>query len=366
MMLDEPERMAELDPTGMTGLIERYPEQVAEALQLPLPDLSALDGATIKKVLFLGMGGSGAGGELAVQLLDEAGTAVGRVVHDYDAPTWVDGETLIIATSFSGGTEETLAALATCREQAAGWVAIASGGALLKSAERDGAPFVRVPSGPHPRAAYGYLTVPVLRLLAKLGLLDERQVEESLRSAVDVCRQVQRTNGTHVHKDDNPTKQLVEHLSGRQVLLVADTPYAAVAERIRCQINENGKTVAFTRILPEANHNDTVAWAAGPRYTDWACLWVGPFNRNPALRARATFVRGLLEQRGMPVFDLDVTVGDPLAHRLALIYLGDWVSLYLAFQNGEDPGDVSVIPQLKEEAAGTGLIRDIKRRLGIS
>lgn len=364
-MLDDIERMEELDPEGMIRTVRDYPEQLRDATTLALPSLDKIDKGRIQNVLFVGMGGSGAGGSYAQQYLDQQGGAISRVVHDYEIPRWVDERTLVVATSYSGGTEETLASVQQAMERGAQCVTISSGGALKKVAEAHQLPHLAVPADFPPRGAFGYLMVPVLRILAALDIVDRAGLESSLKQAEKRCRALSDECDLPVAHERNRAKRLAEALHTRITLLVADTPFEPVAERIRCQLNENSKVLAFSRALPESNHNDTVAWTADATVQYWTGLFVGPFARNPALAERARFVREILEERGLPVLDLDVPDDDLLVHMMATTYLGDWVSLYLAFLNGEDPSNVASIPRLKERAARTGYLAGVMKSLGV-
>lgn len=353
------------DPKGMVREAQEYPQQIRTAIDTPLPALDGIDGDRIDKVLLLGMGGSGASGSVGVALLDRHGEVVARTTKDYAAPKWVDQRTLVVATSYSGNTEETLAALADCIGRGAPWVGIASGGDLEAAARRHGAPFVKVAGGSEPRAQFASLLGPMLRILGELGLLDGAWVEEGLESAYSACLEIAGENDPSVPEEENPSRGIANALFGRQVLVMGDAPYEPLIERIRCQLNENSKVVAFSRWLPEANHNDTVAWGADAHADQWASLWVGPFDRNGALAERAAFVRETFEQAGMPVIDMDRRVDHEIGRLVALAYLGDWVSLYLAFLNKQDPGDVAAIPTLKARTRSTGVLTAAKQRLAI-
>lgn len=356
--------MAKHDREGMVQAATDYPQQWQKACTMPLPDLSSLPRGP-QQVLFTGMGGSGTGGEFAQYLLDQQGSTVGRVVHDYEIPGWVSKDTLIAATSYSGGTEETLSGLVRAVQQKAPWFAITTGGPLGEAAKAHDAPWVEVPTGLQPRAAFGYLTVFLLRSLASLGLLAEDRLMQSLERAGTRIEAIQKSCHPDVPLTKNLAKQLAQSLSRRPILVVADTPWAPVAERVRCQFNENGKALSFTRILPEANHNDTLAWSRASDVNDWSVLFLGPFDRLSPIKERADFLAEQLQGRGVPVHYLVDREEDPVARMFATSYIADWVSIYLGLTNGQDPGEIDVIKVMKDRVGKTGHMDFVRKQLGM-
>lgn len=364
-MLDDQARMSENDPAGMAKAVAGFVNQLDEAVSMPMPDLGSFSPDQVDRVLFLGMGGSGIGGTIATGFLDTHGGPISRVSHDYGLPDWVDGRTLVIATSYSGETEETLASLVEARERGAPWMAVTAGGSLAAAAKKHGAPVVTVPGGLQPRAAFGYLTVPLLRLLAHAGLVASADLDEPLERARKACRQIAAECALAVPEAKNPGKSLARALANHEILIMTDGVYEGVAERWRCQLNENSKARAFSRVLPEANHNDTVAWLRPEGTKPWASVWLGRFDGNPSLAVRAEFTRGLVAEAGIAVHEIAQVDAHPLADMIAVAYIGDWVSLYLAFLHGQDPSDVEVIGKLKAKCAATGVAGKAKQALGI-
>lgn len=364
VVLDDPGLMKKQDSKGMLQAARDYPEQWQEARTMALPDLSRLP-TNPDQVLFTGMGGSGTGGEFALMMLDRHAGPVGRVVHDYEMPAWVGPQTLVAATSYSGGTEETLTGVMRAVEKGTPWFAITTGGLLADAAKRHEAPWLRVPDGLQPRAAFGYLTVGVLRTLAELGLVDKAALMASLQHVESRLKKIRERCAPEVPLQENPAKQMAEALAGRPLLVFADAPWAPTAERVRCQFNENGKALAFTRILPEANHNDTVAWSRATHVEDWGVVFLGPFDRLDPIKERARFLRETLTGRGVQVHDLDEPDDDPVARMFLTAYRADWVSLYLGYKNGVDPGEVDVISRMKDRVAKTGHVDFVRKQLGV-
>jgi glucose/mannose-6-phosphate isomerase len=363
-VLDEPELMMRNDRVGMLQATTEYPEQWRQALAMELPDLSALP-RDPKQVLFTGMGGSGSGGEFARMLLDREGGPVGRFIHDYDIPAWVGPSTLVAASSYSGGTEETLTGVMRAVEKKAPWFAVTTGGLLADAAKRHGAPWLRVPGGFQPRAAFGYLTVGLLRVLMELGVLSKDRLQVSLERTAEGLDRVKGACGPEVPTQKNPAKQLANLLASRPVMVVADTSWSPVAERVRCQFNENSKALAFSRILPEANHNDTVAWSRASRVEEWSAVFLGAFDRLAPIQERATFLRETLVERGVRVHEIMQDHEDPVARMFLTAYQADWVSIYLGFKHGMDPGEVDVIPRMKDRVAKTGHVDFVRKQLGL-
>lgn len=336
-----------VDPTNMLDRIRELPIQVLEAwdavqgLELP-----ASYGATAH-VAVLGMGGSAIGGDLAGSLARPTCAVPLSVLRDYDLPAWVDQNTLVIASSYSGNTEETLSAFAQARERGCKLVAITTGGKLAAAAEAAGAPVFRVGYQAQPRAALGYSLTPLVGILQLVGLLDDQT--PAITEAAQVMQGLQREIDHAVPESRNEAKQMARRLHGQVVVVYGAGVLTEVARRWKGQINENAKTWAFFESFPELNHNAVLGYEH-PRDLSGrlAVVILASASDRPRVTIRQRVTKELLEQSGIAVEHVAARGERPLAQMLSAIHYGDYVSFYLALLNGVDPSHINAINYLKD------------------
>lgn len=346
-ILDDPERMRALDPRGMLGLVLRSGETLREGYRLgqeveldPAPEAD--------HVLVLGMGGSGIGGDLLRGLAYEVAPVPVTVVKEYAPPRWVGTKTLAFACSYSGNTEETLAAYEACGRAGARRIAITSGGELSRRAEADGVPLVRIPSEFPPRAALGYLLGPMLAVLERWGILPPQR--EEVEEAASVTEELARAWGPDCPEAENPAKQLARSLAGRFPVVYACSPFtAAVAQRWKTQLNENSKVYAVWNVFPELNHNETVGWTlAGQPDSLLHVVVLRDVADPPRLVQRVQITRDVALGKAAGYHEVMSRGRGRVSRLFSLILFGDLVSVYLAYLNEVDPYPVAVIDALKE------------------
>ena len=355
VILDDPAAMRALDPRDMTGLLTAFPAQCREAVRigsafgLPAPGQRPIHQAVVG-----GLGGSAIGGDLLRCLMEADGEVPLVVNRGYTVPHFVGKETLFLAASYSGNTEETLAQYDQARHYRARIVCITSGGELAQRAEADRVPVCRIPGGQPPRSATGYLFFPALAILQKRGLL-ARSLDPDVTEAISLLDRVRATCGPEVPTAMNPAKQLAAELYGRVAVIYGSSPArGVVALRWKTQLNENAKQHAFAGAFPEIDHNEILAWTYARRQ---AARWSVVYLRDPDERLAAPRLARRVETtkkvigRGVRNHEVRAEGGSPLARLLYLIYLGDLMSLYLAFLNGVDPTDIAGIDRLKADLA---------------
>lgn len=345
--LDDPSFVLRHDPKGMYGLTLGFADQCVAAL-------GAADAAdpALKKpenIVLAGLGGSAAGGDLARCLFEADGRIPFAVCRDYVLPRYVGRETLVLAVSYSGNTEETLAAVQEAKSRGAQIAAVTSGGELARLAEENGWPCVRIPGGQPPRTALGFLFLPVVRACEQAGLLPE----QDYGSLVALLRECAQAWSIERAGDENEAKRLACGMHGKLALLYGLGSWqSAVAYRWKGQINENAKNMAFYHAYPELCHNEVLGWVLADRQgvAAWTTLVLQDGTESPKMKKRAEVTASLTRSvtTTVPVF----APGDRLIERmLALTLLGDFVSLYLAALNGVDPENIDSINTLKAELA---------------
>jgi len=315
-----------LDKGKMAEIMYNFPDQCREAFEIAekveLPE-SYRD---VNKIVVTGLGGSAIGGDLLAGYLAESCKVPVLVNREYTLPAFVDENTLLVAASYSGNTEETLSAYDAAKERRAKIVVITSDGELGKKAEDDGFPFVRIPQGYPPRTAIGYTFLPQLIIVAKLGLasFDMREGEE-LIGLVEELREKYKPDA----EEGNQAKELAKALYGKLPIVYGAGAFAPVAFRWQTQINENSKSLAHSHEFPEMNHNEIVGWEYPETLMrNLAVVFLKDRSYHPRVARRIEITKSLIQEK--PAFIAEFSsLGEGLLARLfSLIYLGDWVSFY--------------------------------------
>lgn len=339
-----------LDTEGMLAQLKRLPAQCRDAWEKALQFKLPRGYRKVDKVVILGMGGSAIGGDLLRSLAHRLKRPLIFVVRDYDLPPFVDENTLVIASSYSGNTEETLSALAQALETKCHKLALTTGGRLGEMAKRAGVPVFPIEHTSPPRAALGYSLMPLIAFFQQLGFFKDMSAEvaEMLQTLDDVLREWNET----VPTTSNPAKQLAISLHDKIAVVYGAGIMSQVARRWKTQINENSKAWAFFEILPELNHNAVVGYEMpkGLAANIFVVMLRSSHIRHRTL-LRYEITAELLKQNGIPHQIVDAPGKGELAQMMGLVYLGDWVSYYLALLYGVDPTPVKTIDYLKKHLA---------------
>ncbi len=337
MDLDDRQGMASLDPAGMLDETAAFPRHIRDAARLGAA-APAIEGE-IDEMLFVGMGGSAIGGELLQQLLIDSCPVPIMVHRGYELPAWADETTLVVATSYSGNTAETLSCFRQALKRGCATMSISSNGALEQlSGSADC--HVAIPQGMQPRAAIAYLMVPPLKAIERCGLTPLPDMQQL---ADDIAAYSERLT-PDVPQAGNPAKQLADDMHGLPIIY-GHGYLGAVATRWRQQFNENAQIAAADFAVPEANHNELMAWAGGQQ-RDVTCLFLRQPDEPDAIARRFAY---MADTYGGHAHIIRVTAQgkNRLARLLSTVHLGDWVSVYLALRRDVDPTPVSLIEDLK-------------------
>jgi len=320
-------------------VLAAFPRQCREGLELGTrAPVDRVEG--FRRVVVLGMGGSGIAGALLKSVLPVEVVPV----RDYSLPPWVGEESLVVSLSYSGDTEETLAAFEDARGRTRRLLAVTSGGKLGRVCAREGIPWIEIPPGYQPRAALGYLLFPLLGLFHRLGMVPD--FGEAL-AALDRL-----ASDLAPGEDENESQALARALLGRVPLVYGAGATGPVAFRWKTQINENAKQPAFWAELPELCHNEVVGYDLSARLLSQGMVVFLRFQGDhPRVSKRVEILHDLLSGRGIAWLDVQGRGTGSLANLLSLLYLGDWTSYYLALLNGVDPAPVAIIGELKRRLA---------------
>ncbi len=348
--LDSIETMARLDPGGMLKIVGDLPGQIRDALDIAGRAEFPQHFAGARCIVAAGLGGSAIGGDVVRELVVDELRVPMAVVRGYELPAFVDRDALVFVSSYSGNTEETLSAYSIARERGARMVCITSGGRLAELATRDGVPLITIPQGFPPRTALGYMFVPMLVALARLGYV--RGAADGFEEAEIILRDLGVVLGPESPTSVNQAKRMAIAMHGRIPLIYGSSGItAAAALRWKTQINENSKTHACWNVFPELNHNETVGWGAPEDIAKvLQVVLLKDKGDHPRVQRRMEITATLMG--GASGIDEAHSLGrSKVARLLSLVYVGDFASLYLAFLYGVDPKPVKVIDYLKGELA---------------
>jgi glucose/mannose-6-phosphate isomerase len=303
-----------------------------------------------KAVAVLGMGGSAIGGDLVRGIWSDRLRVPLEVVRGYDLPAWVDQDTLVVASSYSGATEETMSAFGQAIERRSPVAILTTGGTFLDVARRANLPHVSFPGGGQPRAAVGYSVTLLAGLLERAGMLSIDDAE--IGRAVATADAAVAAAAPELPTSANAAKQLAWALLDRIPVIEAGGFLGPVARRWKTQLNENGKTLAIWEELPEATHNAVVGYPQPDDIRDHQhVVFLESEGDHPRNATRARLSRELLSANGIGHQVVSVVGPDRFARALDAIVMGDFVSVYLAALYGIDPTPVDAISELKEALA---------------
>ncbi len=350
-LLDDVEKIRAIDPGNMYNRIFDFPEQLADALRIGQRwQVNARDFAGIKNIIVAGMGGSAIGGDLIRSFLSSKLLIPFHVCRHYVLPEYVDDETLVIASSYSGNTEETLSALDDALSRKAMVAAISTGGLLKEVADLNDIPIAILPPGLQPRAALGYSVVPLLVFLEKIGL-----VKNVAKEITDIIPKLQAYREKYIEDSpllQNPAKNIALKIHGKiPIIYSGPTLTDAMGVRWKGQMCENAKNLAFVNHFAEFNHNELVGWSdtVQTHSEHLVVIVLRDSDDHPQIRKRMNIVEGIIKQQDVELIEVHSRGSLPLERMLSLVQLGDFVSYYLAVLNNVDPTPVKVIEFLKKE-----------------
>jgi glucose/mannose-6-phosphate isomerase len=353
--LDDPGTIERLDSEGVLATVEGFSEQCRRGWEIGAATPALPDATGVDSVVVLGMGGSGVSGDVVQAVIEPRLPVAFRVIKSYGPlPESIGRTSLVFAISYSGNTEETLAAFEEAHARGARAVAICSGGELAERARSYGVAHVEIPSGQQPRASLGYLMLPVLAVLQQVGLIPD--MGPDLTEALTVTSSL----GERCHRgrslEENPAKDLARRIEGKIPVVYGSYGLTATAaQRFKCDLNEYAKTPAFWNFIPELDHNEIVGWdrLADMTRHNFLGVFLRDSDETERIARRFDVTRGLIEDALADVVEIHAEGAAPLARVLSLIMVTQLASIYLGLAYGVDPGPVVRIERLKQELAKT-------------
>ena len=347
-VIESVERIRAADPEDMLGRIKELPKQIQGAWQVTRAAQLPPAYGDVRNITVIGMGGSAIGGDLAAALLADELKVPMSVHRDYGLPAFIGRDSLVIASSYSGNTEETLSAFEEARKRGAKVLALTTGGTLATQARAANYPVVTFSYKARPRATLGYSLGLVLGSLTRLGLT--RDLSADIDAAIaDLAKLEERV---HEGARTNDAKKLAIQLYGRVIFAYGAGVMGVMARRVKGQWNENAKNWSAYDVMSELNHNAVVGFP-NPQIAREAItvLLLRSDRDNPRHKIRFDVTRELLDRASIQHKSLEFGGTNLLSEVLQMTLFTDYVSFYVALLNGADPSPNTAIDYLKDRLA---------------
>ena len=339
----------EYDKSDMYGVISNMPDQIREAVKLAENFHLNIDTESVSNILFAGMGGSAIGGDLVRSILEDECKLPISVVRNYKLPMWAGESTLLLVSSYSGNTEESISAYKDAIKKRCKIICVTTGGKLQELANNDEVPVLIIPAGLPPRGAIAYSSIPWLLIFASLGIIKNRA--NDIESMALELEKVIKEYGNYDLEQDNLPLSVAKRAVGKIPLIYVSTgSFSVIGKRWANQIQENAKMLAYTNELPEMNHNEIMGWhLIGLSKESVLPIFIISNSYHPRVSLRFDITSKLVEEKSGEVVRINPT-GDKLIIQLfSLIVMGDFISYYLSLLNNINPEPVDIINEIKEQ-----------------
>ncbi|MFH1355206.1 MAG: bifunctional phosphoglucose/phosphomannose isomerase [Candidatus Omnitrophota bacterium] len=346
------EKLKRIDKSDMLDLLLDFPKQCRRAVEIANNSELKFSKKDFKGVAFVGLGGSAIGADLIRAYLYSESKFPIQVFREYDLPAFLDESILLFIMSYSGNTEETLCAYEQAKRKNCTIIAISSGGQLKEKALRDGLSFIEIPGCLPPRCSLGYLSLIPLSILAQQRMINDPS--RSINQAVEVLEELRDKNlNPRICQKDNIAKSVAHDLHKRfAVIYSASVHFDVCVTRLRGQLAENAKALSSSHYFPEMNHNEIVGWQnPGKLLKSFVVVILKDKKVNSRVAKRIAITSEMLVKYGVKLVEIHSRGESLLSRIFSLIYIGDFISLYLASLYGIDPTPVDKITYLKKRLA---------------
>jgi glucose/mannose-6-phosphate isomerase len=325
----------------MEKLITAFPQNMIDAMAIASRFNLKKPVQDIHNIVICGMGGSGIGGKIVAQCIQEQVNIPVSLLSDYDLPAFIGKNTLVIGSSYSGNTEETMTSVVEAYKRGSHIVCITSGGEMEQFCKAENIDCVIVPGGNPPRTAVAFSIVQLLHIFIELGYISPENMEQ-VRLSHDLLLH-------HSESIHAKAKEIAHFMYGKVGIIYAGPNYESVAIRARQQFNENAKHLCWHHVIPEMNHNELVGWGGGD--DRFAVLFFDTKDLNPRNQKRYDISKDIISKKAAGVMELEAIGDTHIQRSFYLINVSDWASFYLAELNQVDIFDIKVIDFLKDELA---------------
>ncbi len=338
----------------MEKFLERFPDQCEEAIKIANDIFKEKISSTIpeyrdkKRVVVCGVGGSAAGGDILRDYSYKKVNIPIVINKDYELPAYADSQSLVFVNSYSGNTEETLSSFLHALERKCSIVTITSGGKLYELSEKNKIPCLKIPQGMPPRATFAYLFFPMLIILQKLGYV---QIESGeIQETIKMLEELKGRSKDSKKSGDNLTIGLLDKLQNSIPLILTSEMFKGCAWRLKSQLNENSKILAYCNTIPEINHNEIEALSQNLPYSKSVfLLLLRDRFESLRLKKRIDITIRVVRDNIDGIFEIYSEGEYILTRMLSLLHKGDWLSIQLAKRKKIDPIPTPKIDLIKKE-----------------
>ncbi|MEE8341242.1 MAG: bifunctional phosphoglucose/phosphomannose isomerase [Candidatus Neomarinimicrobiota bacterium] len=338
---------SQLDPQDMFGAIYRFADQIQEAIGISEQIKLKKDYSACENIIVAGMGGSAIGGDIVRTIVQQEIKLPFFVNRNYLLPNWVNDKTLVICSSYSGNTEESLNAYEDALKKGAMICGISTGGQLSENIRAKDFDLITIPGGLQPRAALAYSFVPMLYLLKNIGVISSSLITD-LSNTISSLKKKREVYS--VGDSSNPIYKLAKNIYGTIPIIygITDTT-GVIALRWKGQFCENSKMLAYHNELPEMNHNEIVGWGNNPDLlSELSVIWLRDKNDYKQIKVRQTVTKSILDNINILQHEVKGEGINNLGRLLDLVNYGDWLSYWCAILHDTDPSPVEKINKLKK------------------
>ncbi len=321
----------------MKDLVNSFPEQLEKGLEIAERAVVS-ESNNISNVVITGLGGSGIGGTILTELLDECRVPV-LVNKSYFLPSFVNQDSLVIVSSYSGNTEESIQALQEALQKKAQIVCVCSGGKILEQAKQHQLEYIEIPGGFPPRSCLGYSLIQLIKIFVSKGLA-QKELFNEIKEAAQLLKNEKQTIQKRAH-------ELAEKLKDKITVIYSLGSCEGISIRFRQQINENSKALCWHHVFPEMNHNELVGWTQENKKLS-VIVFKTAFDYERNIK-RYQICKPVFEKYASEVNEVEAVGKSKFAQFMYLVNLGDWISCYIADLRGIDAVEVNIIDHLKKE-----------------
>ncbi len=340
-----------IDRSHYYDVLLQFEEQLRDAQRLAsglLPKLASCQPAlaNTQNIIICGMGGSAIAGDFVKNIFCDTLDIPIMVNRDYDLPAYVNDRSLVIASSYSGNTEETVSAFLDAAAKKAKIISISTGGKIEQLAKTHALVHVTIPSGLHPRQAIGYSLVTLYSVVA--ALFSRRDWKNDWKESLDLIGR--QRHQFSLETPDNIIISAAKNIFLKRMVIYSSEKMFPAALRLKGQVCENAKSLAFANAIPEMTHNEIVGWDEIKTIPDstLAVILLRNAEDHEHVQRRFEIVKEMLSRK-TTLIEFWCEGQQPVTRFLSFIHLIDWLSFYIAVERREDPTPIDAIANLKNE-----------------